>query len=171
MQVGACVDDLAVLEVHRRAAGSIGEDVPSQESCVESGAPAPGDEGHAPAWLRRAEEAYRRGGAKVKESKEVDAATKATVWGTEVDGVAGAVATPAKKVVELVRITVDVLHLSCVDYSILSRLVGSWTPVLMHARAAFAILERTFVLVADLAKRPFESARLPARVWDKLALW
>lgn len=102
----------------------------------------------------------------MKESKSAEAATKATVWGSDVDGVAGTVATPANKVVDVVRLTVDVVRTRYADVGILSRLVGSWNPVLMHARAAFSILERTFAL----SVRPSESTRLLARVWDELAL-
>lgn len=173
MQVGAYVDDLAVLEVRRRdehsAPDSMGGNggrlagIPTDAATETAGS-------CAARWARQAEVAYSLGGAKVKESKKVDAALKATVWGSEVDGAAGTVGTPAKKVVELARLTVDVLHTGYGDYRVLSRLVGSWNPVLMHARAAFAILERAFVLVADLSARPEESVRIPPRVWGELAL-
>lgn len=76
----------------------------------------------------------------MKESKRADASTKAVVWGSEVDGVVGVISVPPQKVVELVRLTVDVLAMGHTNYRVLARLVGSWNPVLMHACAAFSIL-------------------------------
>ena len=67
-------------------------------------------------------------------------------------------------------LTVEVLRRGRVDYGTWSALLGSWAPIVMHARLAFCIFERVHIFTAQLALRPGHSVRIPPASHDEMLL-
>ena len=93
-QVGGYVDDLSVVQIH-------GHDVD----------PDTGRE-----LIARAEAGYASAGATVKKSKNIDQASRAIVWGTEIDGVEGWASVPLAKLIQLQWLTLEWLGGRRTDY-------------------------------------------------------
>ena len=113
---GSYVDDLAVVQIHK---------VDEHPDCDVR-------------LLEKAEAGYSAAGATVKHFKDANQAFRATIWGTEVDGIEGLASTPLKKLVQLQWISLDWLG-QRTDYLTFAALLGSWNAALMHCRCLMAL--------------------------------
>jgi hypothetical protein len=110
----------------------------------------------AEAALRRVLAAYAAAGFVVKNSKLVwPTRDVVRVLGFDVDGRDGSIAPSGDTVSSLLRGTLDVLRRATVSGRMLSRLVGSWTWVLMLRRPALAVLQHCYRYVDAAGTRPF----------------
>ena len=117
--------------------------------------------------LGKAEAGYSAAGATVKHSKDVNQVFRATIWGTEVDGIEGWAFTLLKKLVQLQWISLDWFEGQRTDYLTFVACLGSWNAALVHCRCFMALLEESYAFLQELERQKCV-LRIPPRVFDEL---
>ena len=149
--IGAYVDDLLV-----------GERAPLES--VNTGGTERGS-----STVRAIEDSYARARAQVKASRNADGVSEAVVWGSVVNGLEGWVGIPPEKVLRLQWLTLEFLQVGDTDYVTLAALLGTWNPVLLHARCAMCVLDGSCRFAASISKDT-EMHRVPDEVFEEVLM-
>ena len=135
---GLCIDDFAAFEVEKGC-----RDLEGRLSLALS----PPESATGSRRLESLKQAYRTIGLESHPKKEVRRASKAVVWGSETDGIAGTHAVPRAKLIALVSLTTARIDLGRVSVSLLESLVGMWGAVVLHHRRSFCLLDLCYEAV------------------------
>jgi hypothetical protein len=111
-------------------------------------------------------EAYNGYGVSEKESKTVNASLAILAWGKELDGDVGLGSSPPAKILVTQVLTLQMLMIPRVSRKVLEMVTGAWGPLLLDARAAYAVLDDVFRYTASLKYDRWYV--LPSAVRDEL---
>ena len=117
-------------------------------------------------------EQYAREGLTAHPKKTFRAASKTTVWGSQIDGVTGICRPNVSRLVPLLDITARTARLGVATVALLQVLSGAWVSILQYRRRMLSLLH--FIYIAQ-AGRPQEavlrlSSQLVSELWCLVAL-
>ena len=69
-----------------------------------------------------------------------------------VNGLEGWVGIPPEKVLRLQWLTLEFLQVGDTGYVTLAALLGTWNPVLLHARCAMCVLDESYRFAASIER-------------------
>eukprot|EP00971_Amphidinium_carterae_P351448 6492119-Amphidinium_carterae.1 len=108
----------------------------------------------------RCDSVYPQVGLHPHPGKCVRDASSALVLGAHVDGSRGCILAPPLRTLVLMRVTMEMVRLGCVDLDTLAVLVGCWVHVCMYRRPLLCLLHDTYLLLASRPNLESSTVRL-----------